>query len=264
MTVNFADGALTLDMRDDLAVLTLNRPEKRNALSQAVWRALPEAAALVESTPSVKVLLVTGAGGHFAAGADISEFEQAYATRDSTAAYARDMGNGCDAMANLSKPVIAWIRGVCVGGACSLALACDMRIAGADARLGITPGKLGLIYTLGDTKRLVDAVGPSAAKNILFTGAIITAEQALRIGLVDEVHPAEETEAAVFAKARAIAATSQWSARKTKAIVQLILNGATADTQATRDWFVDATEQADFIEGRDAFLSKRPPVFPFR
>lgn len=264
MTRFFADDTLTVSVANDVATLTLNRPEKRNAMTQAMWRTLPEVIAAVETDSSVKVMVVTGADGCFAAGADIGEFETVYATRDSAAAYAAEIAAAMDALAGLSKPTIAAIAGACVGGGLGLALACDLRMAADDAKLGITPGKLGLMYSLGDTRRLVEAVGASAAKDILFTGRILKAADALALRLLDAVVAPEALSHAIADKASAIAAASQWSARRTKAVVRLILDGVTADTDETRDWFLDAFEGEDFREGRDAFLGKRPPVFPYR
>lgn len=264
MKKTFAGEALRLTLENDVATLALDRPEKRNALNQAMWSALPEAVAAVEADPAIKVLLLTGSGGHFAAGADIGEFEAVYATRKTAAAYSRDIAAAVDALAGLSKPTIARIQGACVGGGMALALACDLRMAAQDAKLGITPGKLGLMYSLADTKRLVDAVGGAAAKDLLFSGRIVSADEALAIRLVGSLHAPEALDAAVQEKAAAIAAASQWSARKTKAVVGLILAGVADDTDDTHAWFLDATEGPDFIEGRDAFLAKRAPAFPFR
>lgn len=264
MPIYFADQTLSLDLDGDVALLTLNRPEKRNALNKAMWEALPQAIEAVARNDGAKVLVLTGAGGHFAAGADISEFESVYATRDSTQAYFASVARGMDAVADLAKPVIAQIAGACVGGGMGLALCCDLRLASADAKLGITPGKLGLMYSLADTKRLVDAVGASSAKDMLMTGRILPAPEAHAIRLVDEVHAADDLARAVAEKAGAVAKASQWSARKTKAIIALILQGVPADTPQTEAWLLDAVEGADFIEGRDAFLAKRAPVFPFR
>lgn len=264
MSQSFADGSLTVTVANDVATLTLNRPEKRNALTQAMWRALPDAIAAVEADPAVKVLVLTGAGGCFAAGADIGEFKTVYATRDSAAAYAVEIAAAMEAVAHLSKPSIAAIPGACVGGGLGLALACDLRMAADDAKLGITPGKLGLMYSLGDTRRLVEAVGASAAKDILFTGRILKAADALGLRLVDAVVEPDALASAVADKAAAIASASQWSARRTKAVVRLILDGAVEDTDQTRTWFLDGLEGEDFAEGRDAFLAKRSPVFPYR
>lgn len=261
---SFADGALTLTSSGDVATLTLNQPARRNALSAAMWSALPAAVAAMEADPETKLLVVRGAGGHFAAGADISEFARVYATRASSADYARAVTAGVEALAGMAKPSLAHIEGVCIGGGVAVALACDLRLAASDARLGITPARLGLMYSLADTKRLVDAVGASAAKSLLFTGRIIDAAEAQRIGLIDAAHAPETLEGAVADTAALIASASQWSVRKIKTVVRMILNGAPDDTDQTRAWFLDAVEGPDFHEGRDAFLGKRSPTFPFR
>ncbi|MNS98498.1 putative enoyl-CoA hydratase echA8 [compost metagenome] len=120
------------------------------------------------------------------------------------------------------------------------------------------------MYSVGDTRRLVEAVGASAAKDILFTGLILQAGDALSLRLVDAVVAPDDLAQAVADKAAAIATASQWSARRTKAVVRLILDGVTEDTDETRGWFLDALEGEDFREGRDAFLAKRAPVFPYR
>jgi enoyl-CoA hydratase/carnithine racemase len=260
---DFAGGDLRLDLHGDHAELTINRPAKRNAITLAMWLALPNAAAAFAASPA-KVLVLRGAEGHFAAGADIGEFETTYATRESAAAYGAAVAGGVSAIANLAKPTLALIEGACVGGGLAIALACDLRLAADNARLAITPAKLGLSYSLEDTKRLVDVVGPSAAKDILFTGRLVVADEALRLGLLDAVHPAEVLGAAVRTKAAAIATASQHSVRGIKATVAMILSGRTKDDEATRAAFVASTEGPDFQEGRAAFLEKRSPVFPVR
>lgn len=248
---------------DGLAWLVLSRPDKRNALNQAMWRAIPGLLAQAADDTSVKVLGVTGAGGAFAAGADIAEFEAAYATRESTAAYAADIARAMDGLADFPKPTLARIAGACVGGGLGLALACDLRFAADNARLGITPGKLGLVYPLGDTKRLVQAVGPSTAKDLLYTGRLVDAAEALRLRLVNQVHGADTLDEAVAAYAAQVTAASQWTARNTKRMVRLVLDGQVADSEETIAMFLDAVEAPDFQEGRQAFQEKRPPRFPY-
>ncbi len=256
-------AGLELRIEDVVATLVLDRPARRNALNREMWRGLP--GLLDEARAArVKVLIVTGAGGAFAAGADISEFETVYADRATTTAYFGEIAAAMDAVATFEAPTLARIDGACVGGGLGLALCCDVRIAADRARLGITPAKLGLMYPLGDTRRLVEAVGPSRAKDILYTGRIVDAAEALAIGLVDEVVAAEALEAAVAAKAAEIAAASQWSARAAKAVIRRILDGQMADDATTHGWMLDAVEGEDFIEGRDAFLGKRAANFPFR
>ena len=247
---------------DDVATITLNRPDKRNALNEAMWAGLAEAVKRADATPEAKIIVIRGAGGHFAAGADISEFAVVYASRERGAEYSRIVANGVSAIAQAAKPVIAMIEGSCVGGGMAIALACDLRLASANAKCGITPAKLGIVYAFGDTKRLVDAVGPSKAKDIIFTGRIMDAAEALSIGLVDEVHAPDVLEKAVATKSAVIAANSQWSVRGTKEMIRFIMTAT--ETRETTGKFLDAVEQADFREGRAAFMEKRTPEFPFR
>jgi enoyl-CoA hydratase/carnithine racemase len=117
---------------------------------------------------------------------------------------------------------------------------------------------------LADTKRLVDAVGPSAAKNILYTGEIVGADTALRIGLINDLHAPHALEAAVVSKVEQIACASQWTVRKAKEVISLILSGTVTDTVETNTWQLDAVEGPDFAEGRAAFMAKRTPLFPYR
>ena len=254
---------LDLAVAGEIATLTLNQPARRNAVNRVMWRGIPGVLEAVRAARA-KVLILTGAGETFAAGADISEFEQVYADRATAAAYFGEIAAAMDALASFESPTVARIDGPCVGGGLGLALCCDIRIASDRARLGITPAKLGLMYSLADTKRLVDVVGPSRAKDILYTGRILTADEALAIGLVDVVTPVEDLDAAIAAKAEAIAAASQWSARKAKAVVSRILNCQAVDDAETSAWMLDAVAGEDFVEGRDAFLGKRTPRFPFR
>jgi enoyl-CoA hydratase/carnithine racemase len=259
--ISFADGALNVILDAPAATLVLNRPTARNALNLSMWRAIPEASARIAAEPSVRALIVRGAGGHFASGADIAEFPVVFADRASALAYAGLMETATAALAALDKPVIALIEGYCIGAGLAIALACDVRIASAAARLGAPPAKLGLMYSLGDTRRLVHAVGPSQAKALLFTGAQRAADEALRFGLVDEVHAPEGVEAAAYAKAEAIAALSAWSIRRAKKVVSLVMEGLAQDNEETRGWFADGALGADFAEGLAAFHAKRPPKF---
>ena len=258
-----ATEGLELTVEGAVATLVLNRPARRNAVNRAMWQGLPGVLETARAA-KVKVLILTGAGEAFAAGADISEFERVYATRQTARAYFGEIAAGMAALAAFESPTLARIDGACVGGGLGLALCCDLRIASDRARLGITPAKLGLMYALADTRRLVDVVGPSRAKDILYTGRILEAAEALAFGLVDSVVPADRLDGAVSEKAATIAAASQWSARKTKAVVARILAGQVDDDALTGAWMLDAVEGEDFVEGRDAFLAKRTPKFPFR
>jgi len=258
---SYAEGALRFDADGAVAILTLNRPAARNALNLAMWRALPEVVADVAAESSVRVLILRGAGENFASGADITEFPKVFADRTSALDYARLLEAATGALAALEKPVIAWIEGYCIGAGLAIALACDLRIAASDARFGAPPAKLGLIYSLGDTRRLVNAVGGSAAKAMLFTGVLYQAATALALGLVDEVHPDDILESEVRARAGVIAGLSATSIRSAKTMVGLVETGVAGETETTRAMFADAALSEDFAEGLAAFRAKRPPVF---
>ncbi len=258
----YANGALRLEVEGSIATLILNRPKARNALNVAMWRALPEILSDLDQRREVRALVVRGAGGHFASGADIGEFDIVFADRDSALAYGRLLEAATAALAAFDRPVVAVIEGYCIGAGLAIALACDLRIAAADARLGAPPAKLGLIYSLADTRRLAQAVGASAAKAMLFTAALKSAPEALALGLVDEVHPVEGLQAAARERVAGLCALSPWSIRTAKAVISRVLDGALEDTDETRGWFADAAEGADFAEGLAAFRAQRAPQFP--
>jgi enoyl-CoA hydratase/carnithine racemase len=250
-----------MDRDGAVATIHLNRPEKRNALSMAMWQKLMDLMDEADADASIKVIVVTGEGQAFAAGADIDEFRQVFSDPKTAQAVADITYRSQKRLHRNAKPTIAKIRGACVGGGCGVALCCDLRFADTSAKLGITPGKLGLIYTLADTSRLIDAVGPAKAKDILYTGRILEAQEAFRIGLIDRLYDPETLDKAVADYAADICNASQFSARGTKQIVQMILDGTPDDTSATRQLFVDAFAGADFKEGFTAFNEKRKPKF---
>lgn len=250
-----------LSIDGPVARLVLNRPEKRNALNEAMWTAIPGLLDEAAADESVRVLVVTGAGGSFAAGADISEFEEVYATPERAEAYSRSIARALDGLAAFPKPVIARIEGACVGGGYALALACDLRFAATGSRFAITPGKLGLLYPFNDLKRLVDLVGQATAKDILFTSRMVDAEEALALGLIDRLVEPGELDAAVDRHVEMICAGSARSARITKAMLARIAAGQCEDDEATQAMFLEAFSSADFDEGYRAFLEKRKPRF---
>ncbi|MBS3962676.1 MAG: enoyl-CoA hydratase/isomerase family protein, partial [Sandarakinorhabdus sp.] len=163
------------------------------------------------------------------------------------------------AIARAPKPLIAAIDGDCIGGGCGLALACDIRIASPGSRLGITAARLGLVYSLHDSKLLVDLVGPGQAKRMLYTGMLLGADEALRIGLVEEL--SENPLTAAETLAAQIAEASPLSQNGSKAIIRRILDGAPDDDAASAALFDSAFTGPDFAEGVGAFLARRKPVF---
>lgn len=244
--------------------LTLNRPDKLNALSWAMWDRIRSLLADAAADRAIKVVVLHGGEAKaFAAGADIAEFETAYATPESSAAYAKSIYETGKALGHFPKPTIAMIRGACVGGGCGLAMACDLRFATPSAKFGITPAKLGIAYGLQDTKRLVDAVGPAKAKDILYTGRIMDAQEALAIGLIDRLIAEDDLLEDTIGYVGEITAVSQFSTRATKRVVQMILDGVDDDTPETQALFVSSFEGEDFKEGTRAFLEKRKPTFTY-
>jgi enoyl-CoA hydratase/carnithine racemase len=252
---------IVLAIEDDLARIRLNRPHKRNAMSRDMWRAIPGLVARAEATPARLLLLDSMVEDCFCAGADIAEFEATHATPAESERAADEMQAALDAISRARLPSIAVIRGLCVGGGCSLALACDLRLAAGNARFAITPAKLGIVYSHAQTQALVAHVGPGRAKDMLFSGRMLDAAEAYRIGLIDRLWPADSFGAESDAYLRTLSTVSPVSLRATKQIVDAIAAGAYAETPHTRALFLDAFSSDDFREGHRAFLGKHPAKF---
>ena len=245
------------------ATLWLNRPEKRNALTVAMWSALPDLVAEAVADPELKRGFLRGAGGAFGAGGDVAEMPEVYATSAAALLNDEKIQGAMKALENCPKPVIALIEGPCVGGGCGLALACDLRIGTTGSRYGVTPAKLGLVYGAGDTRRLVQAVGLSKAKDILFTGRLLEADEALASGLIDHLVSPDQLDLVAEDYARKISVASVYSIRAQKQIFAL-LRGGQDDAEESRALFGQSFEGADFKEGFAAFMEKRPAQFPVR
>jgi enoyl-CoA hydratase/carnithine racemase len=255
-----ATDTLLLHRDGPVATLTINRPDRLNAVTFAMFSRLPALLAEAEAAGGVRVLVLRGAGRKsFSAGADISEFETARTTPEQAAVYDDAVLAAEEALATFPAPTIAAIHGHCYGGGCALALACDLRFASSGARFAITPAKLGIVYPLRAAKRLVDAVGPSRAKFILMSGIDIDAARAAAIGLVDEVD--DDVDAAVADFAELLATRSGVTQRAAKQTVARILDGATADDDAQAALRDAALASPDYAEGVRAFLERRPPKF---
>jgi enoyl-CoA hydratase/carnithine racemase len=255
-----ATDTLLLHRDGPVATLTINRPDRLNAVTFAMFSRLPALLAEAEAAGGVRVLVLRGAGRKsFSAGADISEFETARTTPEQAAVYDDAVLAAEEALATFPAPTIAAIHGHCYGGGCALALACDLRFASSGARFAITPAKLGIVYPLRATKRLVDAVGPSRAKFILMSGIDIDATRAAAIGLVDEVD--DDVDAAVADFAAILASRSGVTQRAAKQTVARILDGATADDDAQAALRDASLASPDYAEGVRAFLERRPPKF---
>jgi enoyl-CoA hydratase/carnithine racemase len=249
---------LRLAIEGTVATLLIDRADKRNAFNMAMWQAAPGLLEEAVSDPAVRLLVVRSAeaGGAFCAGADIRELLANKDDADWRAANQAAINRVQYELARLPLPTLAFIEGDCIGGGCGLALACDLRIATGAARFGITPAKLGLVYPLHDVKLLVDLVGPGQAKRILYTGALLDAGEALRIGLIE--HIADDGPEAWIAD---LLAASPHSIRHTKQFIRRVLDGQTGDDAETLATFAAAFEGPDFLEGTSAFVEKRKPEF---
>jgi len=252
--------SIRLEKRGAVAHLLIDRAAKRNAFTQEMWEVLPQRLGEAMADAAVRAVILRSAeAGAFCAGADIAEFgagalDPAWRARNQDAIRRAEYE-----LARAEKPVIAAVDGDCVGGGCGLAIACDLRVASPRARFGITPAKLGLVYSLHDTKLLVDLVGPAQAKRILFTAQLLGAEEAQRIGLIEIVDG--DPVAAAEALAGTVATASSFSVRNTKKMVRRILDGQSDDDAETRALFDAAFSGEDFAEGVAAFLEKRKARF---
>lgn len=241
--------------------LIIAQPKRRNALNAEMWAALPGLMEEAANTPGIKVLIVRGEGDHFAAGADISEFETLYATRETAKEISDHIAAGFDAIANFPLPTVAMIRGACVGGGCGLALSCDVRFADNTGVFGITPSKLGLVYPFSDVQRLIETVGIPNAKDLLFSARKINAKQARKMGLIKLRFKPDDLQAEVMAYCESIAALSSQSAKVMKQMIAAYQSGQRGENAQSLDWFLDGFSSDDFQEGYRAFLEKRKPEF---
>ena len=248
--------SLRLEKHGAIAHLLIDRSAKRNAFNQAMWEQLPALVADAMGDDSVRVLLLQSAEpGVFCAGADIGEMLANTGNpvwgRGNQAAIFRAQYE----LTRAAKPTIAFVDGDCVGGGCGLAIACDIRVATPRSRFGITPANLGLVYPLHDTKLLVDLVGPGQAKRMLYSAQLLTAVEALRIGLIEELADCADE------LGQLIAGKSPYSAKGTKQFIRRILDGQADDDADTRATFSASFSGPDFAEGTSAFVQKRKPSF---
>jgi enoyl-CoA hydratase len=258
-----AFDTLLLDTSDHVATITVNRPDKRNALNAVVRRELVAALDRLRADEQVRVVILTGAGDKaFVAGADIAEFAQRTPLEQREAMQGRRV---FDELAGFPKPTIAMINGAALGGGCELALACDVRVAARSARLGQPEVRLGLIPGGGGTQRLPRLVGAGRALRLILTGDLIDAEEAYRIGLIDILADDGALQSRTLDLARAMAAHSPVALRLAKNAVAAALEAPlSAGLAQERELFITAFGSEDGREGVSAFLEKRTPGFTGR
>lgn len=258
-----AGGDVLLALDERVATVTLNRPAVRNAVSHAMWVELARLFAELGRERDVRGVILTGAGGDFTVGADISEFERHRADSSESAAYEAAVDAAASAIAEAPKPVIAAIHGYCLGGGCHLALACDFRFAAPQSRLGIPAARLSIVYGVRSTQRLMALVGLSGAKRMLYGAERVDAAEAARIGLVDRIAEDPLAEASILLAE--LAENAPLSIAGAKAILTGLSMGPGALDEAQARSLIDAaSDSEDFTEGRRAFAEKRRPVFKGR
>ena len=246
--------------------LIFNNPARHNAVSLEMWQGVSQIIDDFEHDEAIRVIVVSGAGGRaFVSGADISEFKERRASEEAAAAYARISEGARVRLQETLKPTIAMIRGYCIGGGVATALACDMRIAAPGSKFGVPAAKLGLGYAYDGIKKLVDLVGPAYAREIFFTARQFTAEEALRMGLVNQVVPDGELEATVKNCCAMIAANAPLTVRSAKVAIREALKDESArDLDLCKRLVAECFASADYAEGRTAFMEKRKPAFTGR
>ncbi len=255
---------LVHEIEDHVATITIDRADKRNAIDLAMWEQLAAIIGNLEREETVRLIVVTGRGPDFSAGADISEFDAVRSSAAGACDYDLVTEAAYDALRESAIPTLAAIRGSCMGGGLGLALSCDLRIAAGDAKFAIPAGRLGLSYPVKSLAHLTGIAGPAVAKDLLFTSRRLDAAEALRVGILTKICTGSlEDEVANFA--RDIVANAPLTLKASKAAINALTNPA---AMIERVDFSNSLERInacytsnDYAEGRAAFREKRPPDF---
>ena len=246
--------------------LIFNNPEKHNAVSLEMWDAADTILDGFEADDDVRIVVLSGAGGKsFVSGADISKFEKERGSEAAVRHYNDRIKVVYERVENFAKPTIAMVNGYCLGGGLNLAAACDLRFCSAKSKFGMPAARLALGYPYAAIRRLINAVGPAAAKYMMFSAQRIDAEEAFRLGLVQQVLPEEELEGFVTDFAQRIAANAPLTVKAMKLITNEVLKDPADTDLALCDSLVaQCFASEDYKEGRRAFLEKREPQFKGR
>lgn len=257
-----AADVVHFDRLDGVALLTLDRPERLNAIGSDTIALLHAALDSIEGDDSLRAIVITGAGRAFSAGADISELDTLQTGAD-FARFVKGLTDAFDRLAACAKPSIAAINGIALGGGCELALACDLRLAAPNARLGVPEVKLGLLPGAAGTQRLARMLPAAVAKHMLMTGAPLAANAAVGYGLINSIH--DDVVAAALELATSLAAGPPKALAAAKELVDAGVEMTLTDGIVFERETVSALfETDDRIEGIAAFMAKRPPTFTGR
>lgn len=243
--------------------MTFNNPARRNATSLEMWQAIGVILKDFDEDDSVRVVVMQGAGDKaFVSGADISEFKEKRDSAEAAEEYARISETARAQLADFRKPVIAMIRGYCLGGGLAVAMSADMRFATPDSQFGVPAARLGIAYGFAGLRKMVSLVGPAMANEIMFTARRLNAEEAQRTGLINRVIPADELEDTVRNLALTIGHNAPLSVNASKVTIKEIMKDAEDRDMARLDEITKTCfDSADYREGREAFMEKREPVF---
>jgi enoyl-CoA hydratase/carnithine racemase len=255
---------LLIDVSQGVATIAIDRPQRKNAMSGAMWEALRRVVSDLGERPGLRAVILRGNGADFCAGADIGEFDTLRRDPESARRYEASNSAAFAALRLCRVPTIAAIRGICMGGGFGMAAACDIRIAAPEAIFAVPAARLGLAYPVDAMADIVQAVGPQVAKYLVYSAARIGADEALRLGFLLEVVDEERFDERIAALARTIAANAPLTIAATKASIRAVLSGQPDDTDHAIA-LGDATfSSRDYEEGRAAFAARRAPRFEGR
>ena len=263
MTLELNTERMQAHVEDGIGWMIFNHPQRHNALSLEMWQAIGDILEHFSNNDAVRVVIMRGAGGKaFVSGADISEFDSHRANAEQRQSYGKIAGRASRWLAELPKPLIALIEGYCIGGGLATALAADIRFATPNSRFGIPAAKLGLGYEFEGLAKLARLVGPSRARDIMFSARFMEADEAHGMGLINFIEPSDNIEAACLAYAERIVGNAPLTIKATKAALNTWEAGSEPEAVNTVRDMVDACfNSEDYKEGRSAFAAKRPPKF---
>lgn len=259
--IDLPDG-IGVELQGRVLHVIFDRPERKNAMNLQMWQVLPRIIHFAEGNDQVRAVAFSGrTADSFSAGADISEFGTVRSGAANSRRYSAAVLEAESAIIGCTKPTFALVRGWCVGGGCELALACDIRIGDTTARMGITPAKLGIVYSQTSTTRLVEEVGAAWARLLLLTGEIVRADTALRISLLHEVLPPEGVEARWNAVLDRVAGGAPVTLAGAKVLVGRAAAGHGQEDSVANSWYERSYDSDEYRIGVTSFLAREKPDF---
>jgi enoyl-CoA hydratase/carnithine racemase len=258
---DFAGGLIRATCSDAIGTITISNPERKNAVTAAMWRAIPQAVRLLTDKAQAHVIIVRGSGTDFSAGADISEFDSLRKNSETAVIYEALNSQAFEAIRHCRVPTIAAIRGICYGGGFGLAAACDLRIAERGARFCVPAVRLGIAYPADAVQDIVNALGAQMAKVTLFTGAPMSGEKMVATGFLLEEIEANAFEGEVTALAHAIAVNAPIALHASKLAVRAVIEQNGDLLREAEVIGAETFDSADYAEGRAAFAARRKPHF---